>query len=225
MEVATTVVPRTRRRDRVIRRIVQPPRAPPLREHAEQFRIGGVVADEEAFAQHAFAAEAEPFEHAARGVVARIDVGLDAVQVQRLQRPVDGERNRFGSDPASPVVGAQRVADFGAAVARVEMEQGGGADDAVVVADDHPVDQVPLRERLDHVADQSLGLAAFAHRRAAPVTHHLGSENNANRSSASSGVGPAQAHPLAAQLREGGQRGEGRGDVDAAGGRHVAWLC
>ena len=51
-------------------------------------------------------------------------------------------------EAAAPVVGAQRIADLGAAMARVDAEQRAGADHAVVVArGDHPVEQRALLER------------------------------------------------------------------------------
>src|SRR5690606_27616174 len=76
--------------------------APLVLQQAEDFGIGGAAVDQETLPQQALAAESEPAEQPSRGLVARVDIGLDAVQAEPLETPVQCQRDRLARQPLSP---------------------------------------------------------------------------------------------------------------------------
>src|SRR5690606_16128511 len=93
--------------------LLRKPVAPVLRQQPEQFGVADVAADEIALAQQSLAVETEPFQQPSRSGIAWIDVGFYPVQAERAEAPVQRQCCRFGAEAATPVVGAQRVADLG----------------------------------------------------------------------------------------------------------------
>src|SRR5690606_5749585 len=128
--------------------------APLFLQQAEDFGIAGAAVDQETLPQQALAAESEPAEQPSRGLVARVDIGLDAVQAEPLETPVQCQRDRLARQPLSPALRMQRIADFRAAMPGIEPVQGATADRAVVAPrGDQPVERFATRESLEHLLE------------------------------------------------------------------------
>ena len=128
-------------------------------EQPEHPGIGYLAVHDAVFAQRAFVDEAEFFQHAGRWRVARVDVGLDAVQVER------------GEALASCGV-IEAVAQFRAAIDGIPFDQiapadehaGGGAVDGQARAGAFLL-HLPARR------DEAFGLGALFPGRRVPVAH------------------------------------------------------
>ena len=172
--------------------------------------------------------ETKALQQVARWDVIRVYRRSDSMQGEGAKGPVDRQGCGLAGKAAAPMVRSQGVADFGAAVARFEPEQGAGADHFVVSAGgDDPLQRLARIEVLDELGDPSLGLGARGHRRPAPVAHHRRIGEQREYGIGIVGARAAQAQPVPAQLRERRQCVEDGGNIDAGGVGHrgLAWLC
>lgn len=66
-------------------------------------------------------------------MVARIDIGFDAAQMQGFERELTGAMHRFCRITIAPMRRAECIADFRSLVRRVQPKQRRRADDAIVI--------------------------------------------------------------------------------------------
>src|SRR6476619_3243687 len=89
------------------------------------------AADVPTFAQVAFTFEAQAFERAQRRLVSRIDVGFDAMKVERIESVVKYRMQRFLHVTLSPKRASQRVAHFSATMREVWLKQSDGPNQTI----------------------------------------------------------------------------------------------
>ena len=109
------------------------PRLPIALQKPIERRVRYLVVDDPALAQHSFPEKAQALERPGRRDVARIDVGLDAIEREFVEAELQKCPQRLVHVPVAPCVVAQFVTDFGAPALVVEMKQDATADDRLIV--------------------------------------------------------------------------------------------
>ena len=102
-------------------------------KQAVEERVLDLAANVPAFAQVAFLLESAPLERSDRRFVARVDIGLETVHPERLERIVDERLERFAHEPMSPMVAPERIANLRMPVVDVDPDERARSDDAVVI--------------------------------------------------------------------------------------------
>ncbi len=85
-------------------------------------RIRDLAVDNAVFSQRAFVDEHELLQHIVRSSVARVRLGLNAVQVQCAETPFQQSPRRFGGEALAPGADIEAIAQLDAAIVRVPIK-------------------------------------------------------------------------------------------------------
>jgi hypothetical protein len=127
-----------------------------------------------AFTEIALALKTKPFQSVDRRVVSRINISLEAMEIQLGERIVNDSLERLLHVALAPIRATEGVTDFGATVSKVRMKDCDTADQGVVSAQcDGPLQNLMLTKAFVDFIDKFTRSFAVWQRRCAPIAHHF----------------------------------------------------
>jgi hypothetical protein len=135
-----------------------PPTRPLPSDESQEYRVVDLAQMMPSLAQVAFPAEPLPLEQAKRSFVLWIDVSLQTMEVERLEREAEQQADGLARKPVPPRTPAEGESDFAPAMGSIEVEERAGTNHFVgVLQANRPLKQSSRSKEFVNLLDETHG--------------------------------------------------------------------